>query len=113
MFSDNKEEGKKEPELKDIMVEEFPWYLLTDENRGIFEKRVRIEVTPLHDLYSIKNELAAVAKCEMNDDVLFACGEDYYVVHLTWGNGNASYPWYVKIEKDKIVEYLLENYESD
>ena len=52
----------------------------------------------------------AVAKSERNDDVLFWDGVDYYIVHLTWGKGNAHFPIYKIIHQNDIIEYLENDY---
>ena len=31
---------------------------------------------------------------------------DYYIVHLTWGKGNAHFPIYKIIHQNDIIEYL-------
>lgn len=57
-----------------------------------------------------RQDLVAVAKSERNDDVLFWDGVDYYIVHLTWGKGNAHFPIYKIIHQNDIIEYLENDY---
>ena len=87
--------------------EEFPWTEVDEKLKGILEKRVKLEIVKSHNLFPIKDKLVAVATCEANDDTLFFYGDKYYMIHLTWANGNSDYPRYIVIDKDKIDEYLL------
>ena len=96
--------------LEELEDEEFPWVEVDDRLKEILEKRVRIEIIKTHELFPIKEKLVAVATCEANDDALFFYDDNYYLIHLTWSDGNSKYPMYTVIEKDKIDDYLR-NYE--
>ncbi len=89
--------------LREKYGEDFSWYEFTGNNlrKQIFENRLRTELTPEHSLFEKGKDLVAVAKSERNDDVLFWDGVDYYIVHLTWGKGNAHFPIY------KIIHQYL------
>ena len=92
--------------------EDFSWYML-DKNakqKQVFENRLRIEIVPEHNLYSIKDNLIAIAKSERNDDVLLSDSHKYYIINLTCADGNSEYPKYKVIESSKILEYLEQDY---
>jgi hypothetical protein len=96
--------------LEELKDEEFPWVEVDDKVKEILEKRARVEIIKTHELFSIKEKLVAVATSEANDDALFFYDDNYYMIHLTWSDGNSEYPRYIVIEKDKIDNYLR-NYE--
>lgn len=98
--------------LREKYGEDFSWYEFTGNNlrKQIFENRLRTELTPAHSLFEKGKDLVAVAKSERNDDVLFWDGVDYYIVHLTWGKGNAHFPIYKIIHQNDIIEYLENDY---
>ena len=98
--------------LREKYGEDFSWYEFTGSNlrKQVFENRLRTELTPEHSLFEKAKDLMAVAKSERNDDVLFWDGVDYYIVHLTWGKGNAHFPIYKIIRQNDIIEYLENDY---
>lgn len=90
----------------DIQDEDSPWMEADGRIKESLENQARCEITEAHDLFSIKEKLVAIAKCEANDDALFFLDDKYYLIHLTWSKGSAKYPEYTVIDKDKIDDYL-------
>jgi len=68
--------------------EDFPWW--EPEDMTPAERQLQREVTAGHPLYG--RALRGLARSGARDDVLFTDGEQYVLVHLTWGVGNADYP---------------------
>lgn len=98
--------------LRDKYGEDFSWYEIfeNDVQKQRLEERLNLELTPAHDLFEKGKCLVAVAKSERNDDVLFWDGKDYYIVHLTWGAGNARFPSCKIIRENDIFVYLENDY---
>lgn len=98
--------------LREKYGEDFSWYefLAHDVQKQRLEERLNLELTSAHDLFEKGKDLAAVAKSERNDDVLFCDGKDYYIVHLTWGTVNACFPSYKIIHENDIAAYLENDY---
>lgn len=81
------------------------WFI--PENLSIFEKELENELTISHSLFGCS--LKAVAKNELNDDVLFTDNINFYIIHLTWSvAGDNIYPKYKKISQNSI-KYILNN----
>src|SRR5574344_910649 len=99
-------------ELKKKYGADFCWYMLEkhDKQKKVIEDRLDKEIVLEHDLYHIKDSLVAFAKNERNDDVLFWVSNTYYVVHLTWSDGNKQYPRYTKVEPSEVQRYLELDY---
>ncbi len=92
--------------------EDFSWFELSSDSaqKKTFEERLQTEITPLHPLYGLTKNFTAVAKSQRNDDVLFFDGKIYYIVHLTWSDGNAVYPRFKAVGAGDIIEYLEKDY---
>jgi hypothetical protein len=71
-----------------------PWYGLTEQEKPVFEKQLRKEITAGHPLAGVHCQ--AVGKNGCNDDVLFRMNEGELalaVVHLVWnGSTDNKYP---------------------
>ena len=92
--------------------DDFSWFelpLVSTQKRAL-EERLQIEITPEHPLYGLSKMFTAVAKSERNDDVLYFDGKSYYIVHLTWSNGNVIYPRFKVVSADDIIKYLEIDY---
>ena len=78
------------------LYEYFCWWQIRDENlKESLKKQLIKETGPESNLYSIRDNLIAVAKSDRQDDVLFSDGDNYYVVHLTYNSNKSSgYPLY-------------------
>ena len=73
------------------LYEDFCWWQIKDENlKESFKKQLIKETGPESDLFSIMDNLVAVAKSDRQDDVLFSDGDNYFVVHLTYNTNNSS-----------------------
>ncbi len=92
--------------------DDFSWFELplAGTQKRALEERLKIEITSEHPLYGLSKMLTAVAKSERNDDVLYFDGKSYYIVHLTWSDGNAIYPRFEVVSADDIIEYLEKDY---
>lgn len=92
--------------------EDFSWYMLEKYNKqkNAIENRLGKELVPEHDLYQIKDNLFAIAQNERNDDILFSDGSRFYVIHLTWSEGNKEYPQYIVVEPSELLKYLEDDY---
>ena len=107
-------------DLYDKYGKDFNWHLLPlTQADGAFVVELNREIGQDHFLYSKK--IRAVAKCESNDDVLYAVrhgiGRDiYYIFHLTYSAHNADgFPRYEEFAdtfavKEFIERSYIENY---
>ena len=86
--------------------EDFCWQVPDD----LYElgEELRRELPAGHPLEG--RDLAALARSERRDDVLFHDGRDYVLVHLTWSAHNAlPYPMFQVVEDD-IASFLRSDY---
>ncbi len=82
--------------------EDFCWWV-PDDLFELGEELVR-KLPAGHPLEG--RELAALARSERADDVLFHDGEDYFLVHLTWNARNSlPFPLF-KVVADDITSFL-------
>ena len=88
---------------------DFCWEISDKKQRKTYETELKRELTPEHALYSKGAFLQAFAYSERADDVLFYDGIDCFLVHLTWGQSDAVYPKYEKVDLMRI-DAFLENY---
>ena len=92
--------------------EDFGWWV-PDDMSFLWDELER-ELPAGHPLEGC--DLAPLARCERNDDVLFHDGKGFLVVHLTWSKTNVlPFPLFEEIEGDDIIEFMrndhLENCE--
>ena len=80
--------------------DDFNWYIPSE--MSAFERELQNELVSSHPLFG--KRLTAVAKSAANDDVLFCDDTHYYIVHLTWMQGNDRHP--VFQEFDSLSEAL-------
>ena len=97
--------------------EEFNWHVLPFTNKS-FVAELKKEIGETHFLYN--ERIYAVAKCDSNDDVLFAAGNEdgmdiYYIFHLTYSVNNMDgYPKYIKlIGIQEVREYIEQAFIRD
>ena len=86
--------------------EDFCWWVPDD----LYElgEELRRELPAGHPLEG--RDLAALARSERRDDVLFHDGQDYVLVHLTWSAQNAlPFPLFEVLEDD-IASFLRSDY---
>ena len=86
--------------------EDFCWWVPDD----LFElgEELRRELPAGHPLEG--RDLAALARSERRDDVLFHDGQDYVLVHLTWSAQNTlPFPLFEVLEDD-IASFLRSDY---
>ena len=86
--------------------EDFCWWVPDD----LFElgEELRRELPAGHPLEG--RDLAALARSERRDDVLFHDGQDYVLTHLTWSAQNAPpFPLFEVLEDD-IASFLRSDY---
>ncbi len=86
--------------------EDFCWWVPDD----LYElgEELRRELPAGHPLEG--RDLAALARSERRDDVLFHDGQDYVLVHLTWSAQNTlPFPLF-EVVKDDIASYLRNDY---
>ena len=91
--------------------DDFNWWI--PDNMEYLNKEIQNELVTGHELKG--KDLKAVAKCEVNDDVLFQGKNKVYIVHLIWNKGNNKFPRYIEfsnleqainfIEKEYVDEY--------
>lgn len=89
--------------------EDFCWWVPDD----LFElgEELRRELPAGHPLEG--RDLAALARSERRDDVLFHDGQDYVLVHLTWSAHNAlPFPLFEVVEGD-VAQFLRSDYHED
>ena len=86
--------------------EDFCWWVPDDPCE--LGKELRRELPTGHPLEG--RNLAALARSERCDDVLFHDGQDYVLAHLTWSAHNAlPFPLFEVVEND-IASYLRSDY---
>lgn len=86
--------------------EDFCWWVPDDLHT--LDKELKRELPAGHPLEC--RELAALARSERRDDVLFHDGEDYILVHLTWSAHNdLPFPMFGVVEED-ITQFLRNDY---
>lgn len=93
-------------ELKNKYGDKFCWYRINSENSRFVDEAYR-EISKEHSLYGMK--LTGLAKCELNDDVLFYTEyEQFVIIHLTYSTSNITgYPRYRLIDTyQELKEYL-------
>ena len=86
--------------------EDFCWWVPDD----LYElgEELRRELPAGHPLEGL--DLAALARSERRDDVLFHDGQDYILVHLTWSAHNAlPFPLFEVVNGD-ISQFLRDDY---
>jgi len=90
------------------LYEDFCWWQIRNEKlKESLKKQLIKETGPESDLFSIKDNLVAVAKSDRQDDVLFSDGDNYYVVHLTYNTNNSSgYPLYKVLKQSELMDYM-------
>ena len=89
--------------------EDFCWWVPDD----LFElgEELRRELPAGHPLEG--RDLAALARSERRDDVLFHDGQDYVLVHLTWSAHNTlPFPLFEVVEGD-VAQFLRSDYHED
>lgn len=94
--------------------DEFHWRMLPSPNQS-FVAELKKEIGETHFLYH--ERICAVAKCDSNDGVLFAAGNEdgldiYYLFHLTYSAKNmVGYPTYIKFKGiQEVKEYLEQDF---
>ena len=94
--------------------DDFHWRMLPSTNQS-FVAELKKEISVTHFLYH--ERIRAVAKCDSNDDVLFAVGNEdgldiYYLFHLTYLAKNmVGYPTYIKFKGiQEVREYLEQDF---
>lgn len=108
--TDKEDEGRSAQEKVDRAIaelseefEDFGWWV-QDDMSFLLEELGR-ELPAGHPLEG--RDLAPMARCERNDDVLFHDGKGFLVVHLTWSKSNKPpFPLFREIEDDDIVSFL-------
>ena len=66
-----------------VGVDDYPWRVLENEETAALEEEARNEICKDHPLFGVP--FTALAKCEMNDEALFAMEGGYYtLIHLTY-----------------------------
>lgn len=104
-------------DLYDKYGEKFNWNMipLSQSNRT-FVEQLKKEIGKEHFLYN--KRIWAVAKCELNDDVLYVTGNNgkdlYIILHLTYEEKqDISYPKYELLDNIyEVKEYLIKQYEN-
>ncbi|MEF2896854.1 MAG: hypothetical protein U0N69_06360 [Senegalimassilia anaerobia] len=87
--------------------EEFGWWVPDD--MSFLWDELGQELPARHPLE--ERNLAPMARCDCNDDVLFHDGKGFLVVHLTWSKTNVlPFPLFEEVECDSIADYLRSEY---
>lgn len=87
--------------------EEFGWWVPDD--MSFLWDELGQELPARHPLE--ERNLAPMARCDRNDDVLFHDGKGFLVVHLTWSKTNVlPFPLFEEVECDSIADYLRSEY---
>lgn len=100
-------------DLSDKYGDDFNWYLLPLFN-NTFVAELKKEIGTAHFLY--EKDIRAVAKCDSNDDILYAVrgdkGEDkYYIFHLTYSVNNAEgFPKYREFNTIEDIKDYIEQF---
>lgn len=93
-----------------VKYKDFNWFIL-EQRRDFFNEQAKREIGQGHMLYG--HPMYAVAKCDSNDDVIYALGENKYVIiHLTYSsNINSDFPHYMLFETaQEVLQYIEEVY---
>lgn len=112
--TDKEDEGRSAQEKADRAIaelseefEDFGWWVQDDMSFLLDE--LERELPAGHQLE--RRDLAPMARCERNDDVLFHDGKGFLVVHLTWSKANVlAFPLFEEVEYDGIADYLRSDY---
>ena len=69
-----------------------PWFRLEGESAQTFEQEAATEIAAGHELHGLA--LAAVAKCDGCDSVVFRASDGTFaIVHLSWIRNPEAPPW--------------------
>lgn len=89
-----------------VILKDFCWWVQDD--LYVLGGELRRELPAGHPLEC--RGLAALARSERRDDVLFHDGQDYILVHLTWSTHNAlPFPLFEVVNGD-ISQFLRNDY---
>lgn len=89
--------------------EDFNWMII-DSNKAFFEEEVSKEIKPGHYLYGVR--LNSIAKCEINDDVIFVSDDErFFIIHLTYNNGDTKFPMFAEFANYQLLlKYIEDGY---
>lgn len=73
---------------------DFCWWSPSDMTS--LEQQLQKELVNGHKLFG--KQFVALGRSSENDDVLFTDGCRYFIVHLTWSQGDIQFPHYLEFE---------------
>ncbi len=101
--------GKLICELEEKYGEAFNWWI--PDNISFYDSELKMELFDNHPLKRI--DVKAAVKNSRNDDILFASGEEYYLVHLTYSKEHSDeFPKYKILRKSELREFFENDYLS-